>query len=271
MFDPKKLLDDLLGSQIPGTESTVRDKAGQATQLGQGQSAGRRRARRRTPGYRHRPRGHRIGAEARRSRGHRRSRLQGLPELPGRQEAREPDASGRARAAAAAVRQRLPSRSRRRRASRRVHADAGPRHDRRRQGRRPYRRRRTPQDRRPAEPRRHRRRRRTLHARGTRAAARHRCAGRLGAAPRRSGSSSTRRRAWRSIPTRAPSAAISTCWPAGCSLPDALVDHVEATVSQAKGGNAAVPSRAPSPKSRRLGLVGPSRPFRIRMISLSFR
>lgn len=33
MFDPKKLLDDLLGSKIPGTESTVRDKAGQATQL----------------------------------------------------------------------------------------------------------------------------------------------------------------------------------------------------------------------------------------------
>ncbi len=33
MFDPKKLLDDLLGSKIPGTESTVRDKATQATQL----------------------------------------------------------------------------------------------------------------------------------------------------------------------------------------------------------------------------------------------
>jgi len=33
MFDPKKLLDDLLGSKIPGTESTIRDKAGQATQL----------------------------------------------------------------------------------------------------------------------------------------------------------------------------------------------------------------------------------------------
>ena len=33
MFDPKKLLDDLLGAKIPGTESTVRDKAGQATQL----------------------------------------------------------------------------------------------------------------------------------------------------------------------------------------------------------------------------------------------
>lgn len=33
MFDPKKLLDDLLGSQIPGTEGTVRDKAGQAVQM----------------------------------------------------------------------------------------------------------------------------------------------------------------------------------------------------------------------------------------------
>ncbi len=33
MLDPKKLLDDLLGSTIPGTGSTVRDKAGQATQL----------------------------------------------------------------------------------------------------------------------------------------------------------------------------------------------------------------------------------------------
>jgi uncharacterized membrane protein YebE (DUF533 family) len=33
MFDPKKLLDDLLGSKIPGTESTVRSKAGQAAQM----------------------------------------------------------------------------------------------------------------------------------------------------------------------------------------------------------------------------------------------
>ncbi|WP_187968176.1 tellurite resistance TerB family protein [Aquibium microcysteis] len=33
MFDPKKLLDDLLGSQVPGMGGTVRDKAGQATQL----------------------------------------------------------------------------------------------------------------------------------------------------------------------------------------------------------------------------------------------
>ena len=33
MLDPKKLLDELLGSKIPGTESTVREKAGQATQL----------------------------------------------------------------------------------------------------------------------------------------------------------------------------------------------------------------------------------------------
>ncbi len=33
MFDPKKLLNDLLGSQVPGMGGTVRDKAGQATQL----------------------------------------------------------------------------------------------------------------------------------------------------------------------------------------------------------------------------------------------
>lgn len=33
MLDPKKLLDDLLGSKIPGTEGTVRDKAGQAAQM----------------------------------------------------------------------------------------------------------------------------------------------------------------------------------------------------------------------------------------------
>ncbi|KQZ86971.1 hypothetical protein ASD64_05785 [Mesorhizobium sp. Root157] len=33
MFDPKKLLNDLLGSQVPGTGTTVRDKAGQAVQM----------------------------------------------------------------------------------------------------------------------------------------------------------------------------------------------------------------------------------------------
>jgi uncharacterized membrane protein YebE (DUF533 family) len=33
MLDPKKLLNDLLGSQVPGTQSSVRDKAGQAVQL----------------------------------------------------------------------------------------------------------------------------------------------------------------------------------------------------------------------------------------------
>jgi len=32
MLDPRKLLDDLLGSNIPGTQGTVRDKAGQAVQ-----------------------------------------------------------------------------------------------------------------------------------------------------------------------------------------------------------------------------------------------
>lgn len=33
MLDPKKLLDELLGSNIPGTQGTVRDKAGQAVDL----------------------------------------------------------------------------------------------------------------------------------------------------------------------------------------------------------------------------------------------
>lgn len=33
MFDPKKLLNDLLGSQVPGMGGTVRDKAGKATDL----------------------------------------------------------------------------------------------------------------------------------------------------------------------------------------------------------------------------------------------
>ena len=33
MFDPKSLLNDLLGSTIPGTGSTVRDSAGKATQM----------------------------------------------------------------------------------------------------------------------------------------------------------------------------------------------------------------------------------------------
>lgn len=32
MFDPKKLLDDLLGTQVPGAGGTVREKAGQAVQ-----------------------------------------------------------------------------------------------------------------------------------------------------------------------------------------------------------------------------------------------
>jgi uncharacterized membrane protein YebE (DUF533 family) len=33
LFDPKKLLDDLLGSNVPGTTGTIRDKAGQVTQM----------------------------------------------------------------------------------------------------------------------------------------------------------------------------------------------------------------------------------------------
>ena len=33
MFDPKKLLTDLLDSNVPGTQGSVRDKAGQVGQL----------------------------------------------------------------------------------------------------------------------------------------------------------------------------------------------------------------------------------------------
>lgn len=33
MFDPKKLLDELLGTKVPGTDATLRDKASQATQM----------------------------------------------------------------------------------------------------------------------------------------------------------------------------------------------------------------------------------------------
>lgn len=33
MLDPKKILDDLLGSNVPGTQGTLRDKAGQAAQM----------------------------------------------------------------------------------------------------------------------------------------------------------------------------------------------------------------------------------------------
>ncbi len=33
MLDPKKLLDELLGARVPGTQSTVREKASQATRL----------------------------------------------------------------------------------------------------------------------------------------------------------------------------------------------------------------------------------------------
>ena len=33
MFDPKNLLDQFLGSNVPGTQGTLRDKASQATQL----------------------------------------------------------------------------------------------------------------------------------------------------------------------------------------------------------------------------------------------
>ncbi len=36
MFDPKKMLDDLLGSNVPGAGGTVRDRLGQATQMAKG-------------------------------------------------------------------------------------------------------------------------------------------------------------------------------------------------------------------------------------------
>ncbi|MBS3650388.1 tellurite resistance TerB family protein [Pseudaminobacter sp. 19-2017] len=35
MFDPKKLLDDLLGTKVPGTQDTIRDKADRAIQMAQ--------------------------------------------------------------------------------------------------------------------------------------------------------------------------------------------------------------------------------------------
>ena len=76
MFDPKSLLNDLLGSQIPGTGTTVRDTAGKATQLAKDNAlaAGALVAVLRAPG--------RWGrAQAWRHRGNRWARLQGLPEL----------------------------------------------------------------------------------------------------------------------------------------------------------------------------------------------
>ena len=103
MLDPKKLLDDLLGSKIPGTESTVRDGAGRrrrwprtirwppvhcvAVLLGTGTGAS----------------GHRHSAEARRHRSRRRPRLQGLAELQERPCTAQADAGG-AGAVAAAIR-----------------------------------------------------------------------------------------------------------------------------------------------------------------------
>ena len=170
MFDPKKLLDDLLGSKIPGTESTVRDKAGQATQLAKdnplaagalvavllGTGAGRKVtgsalkigglaavAGLAYKAYQNYQKGNQPGAEAEKQ-----------PELlPPPSEHRfqsRPGAAGRGR----------------------VHPGAGARHDRRRQGRRPYRRRGEEEDRRPPGACRHRLRGRGLLARGTGKAAR---------------------------------------------------------------------------------------------------
>ena len=40
MFDAKKLLDQFLGSQVPGAGGTVRERAGTGDATGQGQPAG---------------------------------------------------------------------------------------------------------------------------------------------------------------------------------------------------------------------------------------
>ena len=81
MFDPKSLLNDLLGSQIPGTGTTVRDTAGKATQLAKDNplAAGALVAVLLGTGTGRQVDGSR--AQARRHRGDRRPRLQGLPEL----------------------------------------------------------------------------------------------------------------------------------------------------------------------------------------------
>ena len=93
MFDPKKLLDDLLGSQDSRyrVHGPRQGRTGDAAR--QGQSAGGGCAGRRAARHRHRPQGHRLCAQARRPRRHRRPRLQGLPELPGRQRAAKPPAA----------------------------------------------------------------------------------------------------------------------------------------------------------------------------------
>ena len=88
MFDPKKLLDDLLGSTNPGHRVDGARHGRQGDAAGQGQSAGRRRAGRGAARHRHGPPGDRHGAEARRPRGDRRPRLQGLPELQERRASR---------------------------------------------------------------------------------------------------------------------------------------------------------------------------------------
>ena len=88
MFDPKKLLDDLLGSKIPGTESTVRDKAGQAAQMAKDNplAAGALVAVLLGTGTGRKVTGSavKLGGLAAIAR----PRLQGLPELPERQPAR---------------------------------------------------------------------------------------------------------------------------------------------------------------------------------------
>ena len=139
MFDPKKLLDDLLGSQIPGTGSTVRDKAGQATQMAKDNplAAGALVAVLLGTGT-----GRAVTGSA--------LKLGGLAAIGGLaykayqnyQAGKQPadaDRAGEPELLPPPADTRLPSRAGA--AGReRIHADAGARHDRRRQGRRPYRR-----------------------------------------------------------------------------------------------------------------------------------
>ena len=82
MLDPKKILDDFLGSNIPGVGTSVRDTAGKATQLAKDNPLAAGALAASSARYRHWPRGGWQCPETWRSRRHRRARLQGLSELP---------------------------------------------------------------------------------------------------------------------------------------------------------------------------------------------
>jgi uncharacterized membrane protein YebE (DUF533 family) len=62
MFDPKKLLDDLLGSQVPGTKTSVRDGAGKAAQMAKDNPLAAGALVAVLLGTKHRPVGHRFKA-----------------------------------------------------------------------------------------------------------------------------------------------------------------------------------------------------------------